>query len=232
VRALGHRTPRRPPAWYLTPIRGISRQGMTTFEVGPHCDPSLGRDITTSVAMNGQYPPDENFCAARRLGPCLNSDDINRHRLQLAGSQIGASPDDIGARRRHSSAEARVLSICSQMTTRQSTDACTNEALGEEDMSFLITQPAALTAAVADLAAIGSAMNALNAAEAAPTTGLVPAAADLVSALTAAAFAAHGALYQEVSAQAAAIHHMFVATLQASAGSYAATEAANVTATR
>ena len=35
-----------------------------------------------------------------------------------------------------------------------------------------------------------------------------------------------------VSAQAAAIHQMFVATLQASAGSYAATEAANVTAAR
>ena len=99
-------------------------------------------------------------------------------------------------------------------------------------MSFLITQPVALTAAAGNLAAIGSAMNALNAAEAAATTGLVPAAADEVSALTAAAFAAHGALYQEVSAQAAAIHQMFVATLHASAGSYAATEAANVTATR
>jgi hypothetical protein len=99
-------------------------------------------------------------------------------------------------------------------------------------MSFLITQPATLTAGVGSLAAIGSAMNAVNAAVATPTAWLVPAAADQVSALTAAAFAAHGALYQEVSAQAAAIHEMFVATLQASAGSYAATEAANVTATR
>ena len=100
-------------------------------------------------------------------------------------------------------------------------------------MSFVITQPEALTAAAGNLAAIGSAMSALNARRwPAATTGLVPAAADEVSALTAAAFAAHGALYQEVSAQAAAIHQMFVATLQASAGSYAATEAANVTATR
>jgi PE family len=104
--------------------------------------------------------------------------------------------------------------------------------LGEENMSFLITQPAALTAAAGNLAGIGSAISASNAAEAAPTTGLTPAAADEVSALTAAAFAAHGVLYQEVSEQAAAIHQMFVATLQASAGSYAATEAANVTATR
>jgi hypothetical protein len=99
-------------------------------------------------------------------------------------------------------------------------------------MSFLITQPEALTAAAVSLAGIGSEMSALNAALAAPTTGLVPAAADEVSALTAAAFTAHGALYQEVSGQAAAIHQLFVATLQASAGSYAATEAANATATR
>jgi hypothetical protein len=104
--------------------------------------------------------------------------------------------------------------------------------LGEENMSFLITQPAALTAAAGNLAGIGSAVSASNAAEAGPTTGVVPAAADEVSALTAAAFAAHGALYQEVSAQAEAIHQMFVATLHASAGSYAATEAANVTAAR
>ena len=99
-------------------------------------------------------------------------------------------------------------------------------------MAFVITQPAALTAAADNTAAIGSAMNALNAAAATPTTGLAPAAADQVSALTAAAFAAQGSLYQEVSAQAAAIHQLFVATLRASAGSYAATEAANVTAAR
>jgi hypothetical protein len=99
-------------------------------------------------------------------------------------------------------------------------------------MSFVTTQPAALTAAAVDLAGIGSALSAQHAAVAGPTTGLAPAAADQVSALTAAAFVAHGALYQEVSAQAEAIHQMFVATLHASADSYAATEAANVTATR
>jgi hypothetical protein len=99
-------------------------------------------------------------------------------------------------------------------------------------MSFLITEPAALTAAAGNLAGIGSAMSALNSVVAAPTTALSPAAADEVSALTAAAFAAHGVLYQEVSAQAATIHQLFVTTLEASAGSYAATEAANVDATR
>ena len=82
------------------------------------------------------------------------------------------------------------------------------------------------------MAGIGSAMSAQNAVVASPTTGLSPAAADEVSALTAAAFAAHGVLYQEISAQAATIHQLFVATLEASAGSYAATEAANAAATR
>ena len=66
-----------------------------------------------------------------------------------------------------------------------------------------------------------------NAAAAAPTTGGVLVAADEVSALTAAQFAAHAQIYQAVSAQAAAIHQMFVNALGTSAGSYAATEAAN-----
>ena len=99
-------------------------------------------------------------------------------------------------------------------------------------MSFVRTQPEALAAAAGNLAGIGSAISSLNAAEAGSTTALPPAAADEVSALTAFAFAAQGALYQEVGAQATAIHEMFVTTLQASAGSYAATEAANVTSTR
>jgi microcystin-dependent protein len=73
-------------------------------------------------------------------------------------------------------------------------------------------------------------MSAQNAAAAAPTTGVVPAAADEVSALTAAQFAAHAHMYQAVSAQAAAIHEMFVNTLATSSGSYAAAEAANAAA--
>jgi hypothetical protein len=97
-------------------------------------------------------------------------------------------------------------------------------------MSFVTTQPEALSAAAASLAAIGSAVNAQNTAAAAPTTGVVPAAADEVSALTAAQFGAHAQLYQAVSAQAAAIHEMFVNTLGTSAGSYAVTEAANAAA--
>ncbi len=97
-------------------------------------------------------------------------------------------------------------------------------------MSFVSTQPAELTAAADNLQGIGSTMTAQNAAAAAPTTGVIPAAADEVSALTAAQFATHAEMYQAIGAQAAAIHEMFVNTLGASAGSYAATEAANAAA--
>lgn len=99
-------------------------------------------------------------------------------------------------------------------------------------MSFVTAQPEALAAAAADLQSIGSAVSAQNAASAAPTTGVVPAAADEVSALTAAQFAAHAQMFQAVSAQAQAIHEMFVSTLRTSAGSYAVTEAANAVAAR
>ena len=97
-------------------------------------------------------------------------------------------------------------------------------------MSFVSTQPEYLTAATGNLQSIGSVVTAQNAAAAAPTVGVVPAAADEVSALTATQFAMHAQMYQAVSAQAAAIHDMFVSTLGASAGSYAATEAANAVA--
>ncbi len=99
-------------------------------------------------------------------------------------------------------------------------------------MSFVTTQPEMLSTAAGNLASIGSALTAQNAAAAARTTGVVPAAADEVSAVTAAQFAMHGQMYQAVSAQAAAIHDQFVAMLGSSAASYAATEAANALATR
>jgi hypothetical protein len=94
-------------------------------------------------------------------------------------------------------------------------------------MSFVTADPESLTAAAASLSGIGSAISAQNAAAAAPTTGVAPAAADEVSALTAAQFAAHAEMYQAVSTHAAAIHQLLVRTLEVSASSYAATEAAN-----
>jgi PE family len=94
-------------------------------------------------------------------------------------------------------------------------------------MSFVTTQPEALSAAATSLAGIGTTMSGQNAAISAPTTGVIPAAADEVSALTATQFAVHAQMYQAVSAQAEAIHQLFVSTLGTSATSYAATEAAN-----
>ena len=93
--------------------------------------------------------------------------------------------------------------------------------------SLVTTHPELLSAAASDLQGIGSAMAAQNAAAAGPTGGVVPAAADEVSALTAAQFTAQAGQYQAIAAQAHTIHEMFVQTLGTSAASYAATEAAN-----
>lgn len=95
---------------------------------------------------------------------------------------------------------------------------------------FVTAHPELLSAAAGDLEGIGSAMAAANAAAAGPTSGVVPAAADEVSALTAAQFATHAGHYQAVSSAAAAIHSLLVTTLQSSATSYAVTETANVAA--
>jgi hypothetical protein len=94
-------------------------------------------------------------------------------------------------------------------------------------MSFVMTQPEALSAAATSLACTGTMMSAQNTAAAAPTTGVLPAAADEVSALTAAQFAVHAQMYQAVGAQADTIHQQLVDALRSSATSYAATEAAN-----
>lgn len=94
-------------------------------------------------------------------------------------------------------------------------------------MSFVTTQPEALAATAANLAGVGAMMSAQNAAAAAPTTAVLPAAADQVSALAATQFAVHAQMYQEISAQAEAIHQQFVSTLGMSAKSYATAEVAN-----
>jgi len=98
-------------------------------------------------------------------------------------------------------------------------------------MPYVTIQPEALAAAAANLAGVGATMSAQNAAAAAPTTGVLPAAADEVSVLAAAQFAVHAQMYQAISTQAEAIHQQFVSTLGMSATSYAATEAANAIAT-
>jgi hypothetical protein len=95
---------------------------------------------------------------------------------------------------------------------------------------FVITQPEMLAAAAGNFESIGAVMAVNNSAAAGPTTTVVPAGSDEVSAVTATLFATHAAMYQAISAQAVAIHQQFVAALAASATCYAATEAANAAA--
>lgn len=93
-------------------------------------------------------------------------------------------------------------------------------------MSFATTEAQLLATAAGKLAGLGPMMTVGSAAAAAPTIGVIPAAADEVSVLTAAQFAARAQIYQVMIGQAVAIHQQFVARLVASAAAYAA-EATN-----
>ncbi len=95
-------------------------------------------------------------------------------------------------------------------------------------MSNLLVTPELVAAAAADLAGIGSAIGAANAAAGAPTMALLAAGADEVSAAVAAVFSSYAQQYQTASAAAAAFHDQFTRTLLAGAGAYAGAEAANV----
>ncbi|ORB85356.1 hypothetical protein B1987_17915, partial [Mycobacterium kansasii] len=106
--------------------------------------------------------------------------------------------------------------------------ASTEDATREHTMSFVIAAPDVLAATAIDLAGIGSAINTANGAATAPTTTLLPAAADEVSAAIAALFEAHAQGYQALGAQAAIYHQQFVGALSAAAGSYAAADAASI----
>jgi hypothetical protein len=97
-------------------------------------------------------------------------------------------------------------------------------------MSFLRAQPDVLDAVAGELHSVNAAVREGSSAAATTTTGVVPAAADVVSILTAAQFATHARLFQQISAEAAVVREQLAATLGISAGSYAATELANITA--
>lgn len=97
-------------------------------------------------------------------------------------------------------------------------------------MSFLMAQPEVLGAAARELHGINASVREGSSAVAAATTGVVPAAADVVSILTAQQFSRHGQVFQEISAQAAVVREQLVTMLGISAGSYAATEIANTAA--
>lgn len=91
-------------------------------------------------------------------------------------------------------------------------------------MSFLHADPEALKAAASNIAGIGSEISSANAAASLPTTGVVAAAADQVSAQVAALFSTHAQGYQQLSSQISAFHEKFVQALGSSAAAYANAE--------
>ncbi|MGA9361458.1 MAG: PE family protein, partial [Mycobacterium sp.] len=97
-------------------------------------------------------------------------------------------------------------------------------------MSYVIAAPEMMTSAAMDLAGLGSMLSEAHAVAAVPTTGILAAAEDEVSAAIASLFSGHAQAYQALGAQAAAFHDQFVQALTAGAGSYASAEAANVAA--
>ncbi len=94
-------------------------------------------------------------------------------------------------------------------------------------MSFVNTAPEFVAAAATDFAKIGSALSMSNAAASAPTTGLLAAGADQVSAAVARFFGAHAQAYQAISADVESFHQQFVQLVNTGAAQYAATEAQN-----
>ncbi|MHA7653431.1 PE family protein [Mycobacterium sp. ML4] len=96
-------------------------------------------------------------------------------------------------------------------------------------MSYVFATPEWVAAAASDLASIGSTINAASAAAAMPTSAVMAAGADDISALIAALFGAHAQAYQLLSAQAATFHQQFVQLMATGAGQYATAEAANAT---
>jgi PPE-repeat protein len=94
-------------------------------------------------------------------------------------------------------------------------------------MSFVTAAPEMVASAASDLASIGSTIGEANAAAAIPTTGVLPAAADEVSAGIASLFGSHAQAFQALSTQAASFHQQFVQLMTGSAAQYASAEAAN-----
>jgi hypothetical protein len=94
-------------------------------------------------------------------------------------------------------------------------------------MSYVIVAPETMAATATDLTGIGSALSEAHMAAAPSTVGLVPAAADEVSAGVAHVFSRYAEDFQGLAGRAAVFHEQFVGHLIAGAGSYARAEAAN-----
>ena len=94
-------------------------------------------------------------------------------------------------------------------------------------MTSLVAEPQLVQAAASNVAEIESAIGEAKAFAAGPTTGVVAAAADEVSAATAKLFGGYAQEYHAVLAQATAFHEEFAKTLASAASAYASAEAAN-----
>lgn len=94
-------------------------------------------------------------------------------------------------------------------------------------MSFLTMAPEMAQQAAEDVAGIRAQLVEAASSAAAPTTAVVPAAADEVSAAISAIFGHFGQEFQGVSAQARAFHAEFVNLLNGGAAAYITTEIAN-----
>ncbi|OBR99687.1 hypothetical protein A9W98_28695 [Mycobacterium gordonae] len=93
-------------------------------------------------------------------------------------------------------------------------------------MSYVLAVPESLSAAAAGVERIGSALRSADLVAAGPTTGLLAAAGDEVSAAIAALFSSHGRVYQALSAQVAALQASFAQALTGASLSYATADAA------
>ncbi|OBJ86260.1 PE family protein [Mycobacterium asiaticum] len=94
--------------------------------------------------------------------------------------------------------------------------------------SLVIAAPEALATAAADLGQIGDAIRLATAAAAPLTIGILPAAADEVSAAIGRLFGTWGAEFQALNAQTALWHAEFARLVQSGGHAYAMTEAAAV----
>jgi hypothetical protein len=92
---------------------------------------------------------------------------------------------------------------------------------------WVIAAPEYVAAAASDLENIRSSLSTANMAALAPTSGVLAAGGDEVSAMVAALFSSHAQAYQALSAQAASFHAQFVQLMNTGASRYALTEAAN-----
>jgi hypothetical protein len=94
-------------------------------------------------------------------------------------------------------------------------------------VSLLDVVPDLLRSAAGDLTSIGADLEAAHAGAAAPTTGLVAAGTDEVSAAVTTLFSEYGQTFQALGVQASTFHTQFVQLLSGAQGAYAAAEAAN-----